>query len=76
MPRAVENEVLINRSRKTLWVTHLGQTATDSTGLLGPEVEGEVLLALVVLEQVLASLLVHDGQYPGNRLADGVATVP
>jgi hypothetical protein len=76
MPRAIENEVSINHSTRILWVTHLGQTATDSTGLLSPEVEGEVFLALVVLKEVLASLLVHDGQYPGNRLADGVATIP
>ena len=62
--------------RNILWTTHLAQTATNGTGLLGPEVQGEVLLVLVELEQVLASLLVRNGQYPGNGLADGVAVIP
>lgn len=51
----------------------LGQAATDSTGLLDSEVKGQKLLGLVVFAEVLASLLVHHGQYPCDRLADGVA---
>ena len=53
--------------------THLGQSPADGTGALGAEVEGEVLLALVEVTQVLALLLVRHGQNAGNRLADAVA---
>ena len=53
---------------------HLCQPPADGTGALGAEVEGEVLLALVEVTQVLALLLVRDGQNAGNRLADTVAT--
>ena len=52
---------------------YLGEATTNGAGLLVSEVEGEELLVLVVFPEVLASLLVHDGQYPGDRLADGVA---
>jgi len=48
----------------------LCQPPSDRTSLLCSEVEGEELLALVVLAQVLSRLVVHHGQYPGNRLAD------
>ena len=50
----------------------LGQSPTDSTGLLWPEVKGSVLLLLVQLAEVLPGLLVHDGHDPRNGLADGV----
>ena len=53
--------------------THLGQPPADGTGALGAEVEGEVLLALVELAQILACLCVRDGQDTGDRLADAVA---
>ena len=49
--------------------THLGQTPSDSTGLLSTEVKRE-LLALVELAEVGASLLVDDGEASGNRLAN------
>lgn len=52
---------------------HLGQPPADSPGLLGAEVEGQVLLALVELAKVGALLLVHDGEDAGNRLAGRVA---
>ena len=57
----------------TLRGTYLGQTSADRTGLLGTEVKGQVLLVLVELPEVLPLLLVHDGQHPRDRLADGVA---
>ena len=53
--------------------THLSEASADGTGLLGSEVKGEVLLALVELAEVLPLLLVHDGQHTRDRLADGVA---
>ena len=53
---------------------NLGQTSPDGTGLLGSEVKGQILLALVELAKVLPLLLVHDGQDTSDRLADGVAT--
>ena len=52
---------------------YLGQSPTDSTGLLCAEVKGSVLLLLVQLAEVLPCLLVHDGHDPGNGLADSVA---
>lgn len=55
--------------------TDLRQTSPDGAGLLGAEVEGQVLLVLVVLAEVLPLLLVHDSQDPGNGLADSVAGV-
>ena len=51
----------------------LRQAAADGAGLLGAEVEGEVLLVLVELAEVLASLLVDDGENAGDRLADNRA---
>ena len=51
----------------------LGQPPADGTGALGAEVEGEVLLALVEVTQVLALLLVRHSQNTGDRLADAVA---
>jgi len=50
----------------------LGQPPSNGTGLLHAEIEGEVLLALVELPEVLALLLVGDSQDAGYRLADGV----
>lgn len=52
-----------------------GQSSADGAGLLGAEVEGEVLLALVELAEVLAGLLVDDGENAGDRLADNRAVV-
>jgi hypothetical protein len=52
--------------------THLGQTPSDSTGLLSTEVKRE-LLALVELAEVGAGLLVDDGEASSNRLADNGA---
>lgn len=51
----------------------LGETATDGASLLVTEVEGNVLRLLVELAEVLALLLVDDGQDTGDRLADSVA---
>lgn len=50
-----------------------GQTTTDSTGQLGAEVEGRVLLVLVEQAHVVALLGVDDGQDTGDRLAEVVA---
>ena len=52
----------------------LGQSSSDSPGLLVSEVEGKVLgvLALVQLPDVLPLLLVDDGQDSGDRLSDTV----
>jgi len=48
----------------------LGQSSPDGAGLLRTEVEGEVLLLLEEFPEVLAGLLVHDGEDASNRLAD------
>jgi hypothetical protein len=50
-----------------------GQAAADGTSLLVAEVEGKVLRLLVELAEVLALLLVDDGEDTGDRLADSVA---
>lgn len=55
--------------------THRSQAASDGASLLGSEVQWEILLALVKLPQVLASLLVCDGQNAGDGLADSVAII-
>ena len=47
-----------------------GQSLADGSGLLGAEVQGDVLLALVKLPQVLLLLLVHHNVDPGDRLSD------
>lgn len=52
----------------------LGETPTDSTGLLGTEVKRHVLLGLVEQTELLPLLGVEDGQGTGDRLADIVAT--
>lgn len=52
--------------------TYLVELAADSAGLLGTEVEGDVLLALVELAEVGTLLLVHDGEHAGNVLAERV----
>jgi len=49
-----------------------GKTATDGTGLLGPEVKGKVLLVLVEQTKLSALLGVDDGQDTGDRLAEVV----
>lgn len=46
-----------------------GQAAADGTGLLGAEVEGQVLLVLVEQAHVVSLLGVDDGQDAGDRLA-------
>jgi hypothetical protein len=48
----------------------LRQSSSDGAGLLHAEVEGEVLLALVELAEVLAGLLIDNGENAGDRLAD------
>lgn len=49
---------------------HLGKCPSERTGLLGTEIEGLVLLALVEFPQVRALLLVDDGEDAGDALAD------
>ena len=61
--------VAIHRCRQT----HLRHAPADGACPLWPEVEGEVLLALVEVTQVLALLLVRHSQNTGDRLADAVA---
>jgi hypothetical protein len=51
----------------------LGKTAADLAGLLGAEVEGQVLLVLVEQTQLGALVGVDDGQDAGDGLADIVA---
>jgi len=51
-----------------------GKATTDSTGLLGTEVERHVLLGLVEQTELLPLLGVEDSQSTGDRLADIVAT--
>ena len=46
-----------------------GQSFADGAGLLGPEVQGLVLLVLVQLAQVLLLLLVHHNVDAGDGLA-------
>ena len=46
-----------------------GQSLSDGAGLLGPQVQWDVLLALVELPQVLLLLLVHNNVDPGDGLA-------
>ena len=46
------------------------QALPDGAGLLGPQVQGHVLLGLVELTQVLLLLLGHDDVDPGDGLAD------
>merc|ERR1719150_567736 len=48
----------------------LSEGLADGAGLLGPQVQGNVLLVLVQLPEVLLLLLVHDNVDPGNGLAN------
>jgi hypothetical protein len=48
----------------------LGQPPADGAGVLGSQVQGQVLLALVEQAELGALLGVDDGQDAGNRLAD------
>lgn len=50
-----------------------GQAAADGTGLLGPEVKGQVLLVLVEQAELSPLLGVDDGEDAGDRLAEVVA---
>lgn len=51
----------------------LGHSPADGTGLLGAEVEGHVLLALVEDAELSALVGVDDGEDASDRLADVVA---
>lgn len=51
----------------------LGESSADGTGLLGSEVEREVLLVLVEQTQLSALVGVDDGQDTGDRLAEVMA---
>lgn len=51
----------------------LGESPPESAGLLGAEVEGKVLLALVEDAELRALVDVDDGEDTGDRLADVVA---
>ena len=62
-----------SQTNDSLKTTDLREASPDRTGLLCAEVEGQVLLVLVELPQVLPLLLVHYRQDPGDRLADSVA---
>lgn len=52
---------------------YLGESPSDGTGLLGSEVQWQVLFALVQLLEVRALLLVHDSEDASDRLAGGAA---
>lgn len=49
------------------------ETAADGTGLLGPEVEGQILLPLVEDAELRALLGVDDCEHSSDRLAEVVA---
>ena len=51
----------------------LGESSADGAGLLGAEVEGQVLLALVEDAELSALVGVDDGEDASDRLADVVA---
>ena len=51
----------------------LGQTAADGTGVLGSEVEREVLLVLVEQAELRALVEVDDGEDASDGLADVLA---
>lgn len=53
----------------------LGKGAAHGARLLGPEVERQVLLLLVVQAQLVTLVRVDDGEDTGNGLADVVAIV-
>jgi len=52
-----------------------GQTAADGAGLLGAEVERQVLLVLVEQAELRPLLKVDNGQGAGDRLAEVVDSV-
>lgn len=54
----------------------LGESSTDGTGVLGSEVEREVLLVLVEEAELDALVGLDDGQDTGDRLANIVAVCP
>jgi hypothetical protein len=54
----------------------LGEGAAQGAGLLGPQVEGQILLLLVEEAQLVALGRVDDGQDAGDGLADVVAVNP
>lgn len=60
---------LLQNPRRVL----LGQAAADGTGLLGPEVEGQVLLVLVEEAELGPLLGVDDRENAGDRLAEVAA---
>lgn len=51
----------------------LGHTAADGAGVLGPEVEREVLLVLVEQTELRALVEVDDGEDTSDGLADVLA---
>lgn len=51
----------------------LGQAAAESAGVLGPEVEREVLLVLVEQTELRALVEVDDGEDTSDGLADVLA---
>lgn len=51
----------------------LGHAAAESTGVLGPEVEREVLLVLVEQTELRALVEVDDSEDTSDRLADVLA---
>lgn len=53
--------------------TNLGHLASESSGLLGAKVEGQVLVLFRLVADGLAGLLSHDGVDSGNAAADGRA---
>lgn len=61
-------------SRKSDYISNLGQSSSDRTRLLWPEVKRKIFLALVKLPQVLALLLVHHSQDPCDRLAHNITS--
>jgi hypothetical protein len=55
-------------SARYKYKTHLRHPPPDCPCLLRSEVKRQIFFVLVVLAEVLARLLIHDSQDPGNRL--------
>ena len=66
-------DLLLPLSLRLLGGLVLGHTAADGTGVLGSEVEREVLLVLVEQAELRALVEVDDGEDASDGLADVLA---
>lgn len=56
------------------YISNLGQSSSDRTCFLCPEIKRKVFLVLVELPEVLALLLVHHSQDSCDRFAHNIAS--